>query len=188
MKTTHAAAQRRMTENLSHRWMKPVAVLLWMLTAGVLVSSIGLLLVQPWNLRRMAFEELERHGRIEIIEDRVTFVLHEPEQDRETVDDLAILLKRVRCTNLLLAGCPNLKDISGLEQLESLRSLQHIDKQVSDLSPQAGLSAMTELYLDGTPVSDLSPLAGLKKLEAIYLGKDQEVQIPDSLEKGVIRL
>ena len=37
-------------------------------------------------------------------------------------------------------------------------------KQVSDVSPLAGLTALQSLYLDGTQVSDVSPLAHIRDL------------------------
>lgn len=169
--------------------MKPVAVLLWMLTAGVVLASIGLF-AGPWYLRRVALEELKRLGEIEISEDgeKVRFSLIGPRSDRETLRDLAVLLRRVRCTDLSLGGCPSLKDITGLEQVGSLRSLTVFKTQVSDLSPLAGLSGLTKLDLRVTLVSDLSPLAGLEKFEAILLLTNQEVRIPKSLETVVTRL
>src|SRR3990170_304710 len=146
------ASQRRaapLNENLPHRWMKPVAVLLWLLTAGVVLSSIGLLLLRPWYLRHMAVAELKRHGEIEISQDNetVAFFLYEQEQDRETVADLAVLLNRVRCTNLSLDGCENLTDIQCLEQVESLRYLDLTSTGVSDVGPLAALTNLQVLSL-----------------------------------------
>ncbi len=190
------ASQRRaapLNENLPHRWMKPVAVLLWLLTAGMVLSSIWLFFVQPWYLRRMAVAELKRHGEIEISQDddSVTFILNDGEKDRETVTDLAVLLNRVRCTDLSLNGCENLKDIQCLEQVESLRyldlrrtgvsdvgplaaltNLQWLDLTVtgvSDVGPLAALTNLRRLDLDGTGVSDVGPLAALTKLQRLFL-------------------
>src|SRR3990172_5405396 len=168
------ASQRRaasMNENLADRWMKPVAVLLWLLTAGVVLSSIGLLVARPWYLRHMAIAELKRHGEIEISEDdeSVTFSLNDRERDRETVADLALLLNRVRCTNLWLDGCENLKDIQCLAQVESLRYLFLSGTGVSDVGPLAALTNLQWLGLVGTGVSDVGPLAALTNLQGLYL-------------------
>jgi len=74
-----------------------------------------------------------------------------------------------------------------VESGEEWQKQESIRSQIVDLSPLAGLSGLTELNLRGTRVSDLSPLAGLKKLESIYIRKDQEVRVPESLEKVVNR-
>ena len=79
-------------------------------------------------------------------------------------------------------------DLSPLAGLSALTELNLIGTQVSDLSPLAGLSGLTTLDIRHTKVSDLSPLAGLKNLKVIYLAKDQEMLIPDSLTKVVMRL
>ena len=147
--------------------MKPVAVLLWLLMAGVVLSSIGLLVARPWYLRHMAVAELKRHGDLEISEDddSVAFSLNEQERDRETVADLAVLLNRVRCTDLSLVGCENLKDIQCLEQVESLRYLDLDGTGVSDVGPLAALTNLQWLVLNGTGVSDVGPLAALTNLQ-----------------------
>ncbi len=160
-----------MNENLTQRWMKPVAVLFWLLTAGVVLSSIGLLVARPWYLRHMAIAELKRHGDFEISEDgeTVAFSLNDQYPDRETVADLAVLLERVCCTDLDLRGYVNLKDINGLEKVESLRTLYLADTGVSDVGPLAALTNLQRLYLSGTGVSDVGPLAALTNLQWLDL-------------------
>lgn len=55
--------------------------------------------------------------------------------------------------------------------LESLRSLDLSNTQVSDLSPLAGMTALGTLLLDNTQVSDLSPLAGMTGLESLRFSR-----------------
>ncbi len=62
-----------------------------------------------------------------------------------------------------------IKDLSPLAGLSALEQLVLNDTQVSDLSPLAGLTTLRWLWLDSTQVSDLSPLAGLTALESLYL-------------------
>src|SRR3990172_8015983 len=156
------ASQRRaarMNENLAHRWMKPVAVLLWLLTAGVVLSSIGLLVARPWYLRRMACAELKRHGDISGDGGSVAFSLDAHEPVRASVADLAVLLDRVRCTYFDFQGHENLKDINGLEKVKSLRVLDLGGTGVSDVGPLAVLTNLQWLDLTGTGGSDVGPLA-----------------------------
>ena len=52
---------------------------------------------------------------------------------------------------------------------EKFEKQQAIRKQITDLSPLAGLSGLTTLHLISTPVRDLSPLAGLSGLTTLDL-------------------
>lgn len=61
------------------------------------------------------------------------------------------------------------RDLSPLAGLRSLKDLSLDDSQASDLSPLVGLKHLQWLSLDNSQVSDLSPLAGLKKLKGISL-------------------
>ena len=63
----------------------------------------------------------------------------------------------------------NLKDLAPLAGLTALQKLDLQDTPVSDLAPLAGLTALQELYLQDTSVSDLAPLAGLTALQRLYL-------------------
>lgn len=43
------------------------------------------------------------------------------------------------------------------------------DSHVRDLSPQANLTEVQELYLDGTRLADVKPLVNLKNLRELYI-------------------
>jgi len=149
--------------------MKPVTVLLWLLTAGVGLSSIGLLVARSWYLRHRAVEELLRHGDLDFSGGSVAFSLDAQEPVRASVADLAVLLERVRCTYFDFQGHENLKDINGLEKVKSLRVLDLDGTGVSDVGPLAVLTNLQWLDLTGTGVSDVGPLAALKNLEWLDL-------------------
>ena len=73
----------------------------------------------------------------------------------------------------------NISNLTGLEHATNLRSLgldgEIVDdtrsnsNSVSDLSPLAGLTNLTELWIGGNAISDLSPLAGLTHLTWLTL-------------------
>ena len=67
-------------------------------------------------------------------------------------------------------------DLSALEPLTELRSLNLRQNEISDLSPLAGMTQMEELQLSGgsgsngnSGISDLSPLANMKNLTYLSL-------------------
>jgi Leucine-rich repeat (LRR) protein len=75
---------------------------------------------------------------------------------------------RQRITRLVFKG----KELSDLTPLAGLTALQELSldrTSVSDLAPLAGLTALQELSLDRTSVSDLVPLAGLMALQELSL-------------------
>jgi internalin A len=62
-----------------------------------------------------------------------------------------------------------LKDLTRLQALHGLHSLELSDTGVTDLSPLAGLQGLQRLRLRSTDVADLSPLAGLRGLQSLDL-------------------
>ena len=142
-------------------WLKPAAITLWLIIAGVVLWA-AVLFGGRMYLRYAAMEELKRLGTIEVKEDSVLFQVERC--DNQSLDRIAVLLGRL--------------DPSGAQTLH----LWIVDTEVSDLSPLAGLSGLTKLYLYKTSVSDLSPLAGMKELKVIGLPMAQEVRVPPSLE------
>ena len=62
-----------------------------------------------------------------------------------------------------------IRDLTPLAGLTALTSLYLVSTQVSDLTPLAGLTALTTLDLRDTQVSDLTPLAGLTALTTLDL-------------------
>ena len=81
----------------------------------------------------------------------------------------------------LNASNRQITDLTGLEQAHTLRTLSLGGKRVvgergyvnsnavSDISPLAGLTRLTELWLDNTSISDVSALAGLTQLRTLNL-------------------
>ena len=63
-----------------------------------------------------------------------------------------------------------ISDWSPLAALTQLTELYLGYTAVSDVSPLANLTQLTELHLTGTAVSDISPLAALTQLRLLYLG------------------
>ena len=69
----------------------------------------------------------------------------------------------------------NIRDLTGLEFAKNLYFLDVESNSISDISPLAGLTNLTELIKMGhNPISDISPLASLTKLRRILLN-DTEV-------------
>ena len=64
----------------------------------------------------------------------------------------------------------NISDLSPLAGLVNLRTMHFSDGNVSDLSPLAGLTNLDDLLIFSSPISDLSSLAGLTSLERITIG------------------
>ena len=97
-----------------------------------------------------------------------------------TADEMATLTR-------LDAPNSGIRDLTGLEFATSLTRLHlGIDKvegryvnsnDISDLTPLAGLTNLTQLILTNTGVSDLTPLAGLTNLTWLSLGDNSIVDL-----------
>jgi len=57
--------------------------------------------------------------------------------------------------------------------LEKVTKFELGDKQITDLTPLAGLTELEYLYLDNNQITDLAPLVGLTKLKSLLLRKNQ---------------
>ena len=88
-----------------------------------------------------------------------------------SVADMLILI-------VLFAPRGNISDLTGIEHATNLTFLSldstlvfedFIKNSVSDLSPLAGLTNLTDLWLDSNSISDISALAGLTNLESLDL-------------------
>jgi Leucine-rich repeat (LRR) protein len=77
-------------------------------------------------------------------------------------------------------------NLSPLAGLTNLWSLEFPDNQVSDLGPLSNLTALVRLYIFGNQVADLSPLSGLTNLEQL-LGADNLIVDVEPLA-GLTRL
>ena len=97
-----------------------------------------------------------------------------------TADEMATLTR-------LDAPNSGIRDLTGLEFATSLTRLHlGIDRvegryvnsnDISDLTPLAGLTNLTQLILTNTGVSDLTPLAGLTNLTRLSLGDNSIVDL-----------
>jgi internalin A len=62
-----------------------------------------------------------------------------------------------------------IKDLSGLEHVVNLESLDIQFHAITDISPIAGLTQLRGLSLGGNQIADISPLAGLTNLSSLSL-------------------
>ena len=68
-----------------------------------------------------------------------------------------------------------MSDVSPLEGLTALTTLQITRSMVSDISPLADLTSLTKLILFANEISDVSPLKGLTSLEELDLSWNDEI-------------
>ena len=90
----------------------------------------------------------------------------------------------------------NISDLTGLQHAIHLRYLNLSDElvdgkrvnsnSVSDLSPLADLTSLTDLWLESNAITDLSPLAGLVNLVELQLGGNTITDI--SSLSGLVKL
>ena len=64
------------------------------------------------------------------------------------------------------------KDLTGLEHATQLTRLVVMYKDISDISPLAGLTSLTILDLRGNNISDVTPLENLVNLEKLWLSEN----------------
>ena len=67
------------------------------------------------------------------------------------------------------ARAASINNLTGLELAINLKALDLGNNDISDISPVAGLTKLTNLNLGGNPVSNISPLTELIKLTELYL-------------------
>ena len=66
-----------------------------------------------------------------------------------------------------------LRDITAIAGLKSLKEIGLIGNQISDISPLAGLTQLEALNMSRNQISDISPLAGLMQLKTLALEGNQ---------------
>ena len=100
------------------------------------------------------------------------------EASNANISDLTGLEHATKLTRLWLGGeavgnrfvnSSSVSDLSPLEGLIHLETLELWSTSVSDLSPLAGLTNLKYLGVIGNNISDISVLAGLTNLESLYL-------------------
>ena len=87
------------------------------------------------------------------------------------IEDLTGLEYAVNLETLRLTI--EISDISPLASLTNLTELELVDNQITDISPLASLTNLTELYLQDNQISDVSPLASLTNLTILALADNQ---------------
>ena len=70
---------------------------------------------------------------------------------------------------MLWLSSNGISDLSPLADMTALTQLYLHDNGIADLSPLAGMTALTRLYLGSNGISDLSPLAGMTALTQLSL-------------------
>ncbi|WP_411678844.1 leucine-rich repeat domain-containing protein [Clostridium thailandense] len=81
-------------------------------------------------------------------------------------------------TELRLEYCEIIKDISGIENLVNLKSLDLTYSQVEDISELKGLKNLEELWLYDNKITDISALKDLTNLKNLQLYGNQITDIP----------
>ena len=71
------------------------------------------------------------------------------------------------------AGDGTISDLTPLAGLTSLTSLYLVDNQISDLTPLAGLTNLTDLTLQANQIKDVAPLGSLSNLTGLNLSSNQ---------------
>ena len=107
------------------------------------------------------------------------------------IEDLTGLEYAVNLETLRLTI--EISDISPLASLTNLTELELVDNQITDISPLASLTNLTHLALADNQISDVSPLASLTNLTELYLQNNpvktglfgRDVHVKTLMSRGV---
>ena len=101
---------------------------------------------------------------------------------RDKAPDATISVADMLTLIIFIAPNGNLSDLTGLEAATNLTLLdlgaEYVaedfinSNSISDLSPLAGLTNLTDLWLQNNSISDISAVIGLTNLEFLYLGNN----------------
>lgn len=133
------------------------------------ILALGALQYPSWQLART---------QLVIAEERVREVIASGTNNINR-NDLAALRRLPanidEIPNLLYLSAreTNLRDLSGLEGIDTLQQLDLNLTQVSDLTPLSGLPNLRLVYLHDTWIEDVDPLTTLPALERLDIGKTQ---------------
>lgn len=89
--------------------------------------------------------------------------------DNVNLDSAGIISSCHSLTNLSLESNKNLSDISFINGLDKLKSLNIAGTSVTDLAPLKTAKGISELNLSNTAINDLSSLEGLEKLNILSI-------------------
>ena len=121
------------------------------------------------NLRAVIEEALGKASGAPITADEMATLmnLHRTAESKG-ISDLTGLEFATNMRYLWLDHNKNISDLSPIAGLHDLRLLGIGDNSISDLSPLAGLTNLESINITGNKISDLSPLEGLKSLETFF--------------------
>ncbi|HBM4480345.1 TPA: leucine-rich repeat domain-containing protein, partial [Listeria innocua] len=89
---------------------------------------------------------------------------------KSSVDDTVTQAELDSCTAINTAVYKNIIDVTGIENLRNLTSLDLSGNKIVDISPVAGLVNLKSLRVDNNKeLSDISLVAGLVNLKALYI-------------------
>jgi Leucine-rich repeat (LRR) protein len=89
---------------------------------------------------------------------------------RKAVPGRHLTVSSVKTITHLQCNDCGITDLSGIEQLTSLKLLRLSRNSISDISMLSALNSLEYLYLDYNNINDLKPLAGLTSLKHLHLG------------------
>lgn len=75
-------------------------------------------------------------------------------------------------TDLYLAN-RNIKDLSGLENLTNLKSIDLSKNEITNISSLSNLTNLENLFLSYNQINDIAPLKSLPNLKILYMDKNQ---------------
>ena len=93
-------------------------------------------------------------------------------QDVRGITNLTGLEHAINLTNLTIVGSRSITDYTPLASLTNLSDLLLASNNMSDVTPLTSLTNLTRLNLDNNQISDLTPLANLTKLRKLELGSN----------------
>ncbi len=88
--------------------------------------------------------------------------------DLKTLPSEKIWSRFTKVTYLRLLDC-EVRNVSSLDVLKTLKTLRLEDNKISDVAPLASLRYLEELSLSRNKLIDLTPIAGLQYLKRLYV-------------------
>ena len=102
--------------------------------------------------------------------------------------DLPLTAAAARTLSQLTASDRRIEDLTGLEDLIGLRTVDLSFNRIEDVTPLAGLSALQALDLTANRVVDAGPLASLPALEVLVLDDNLVEEIAAFLDSPALRV
>ena len=109
-------------------------------------------------------------------------------RDALGIPDAPLLRQDVRRLTELNIADAGVTSLAGLEECVNLRGLVACGNSIADLSPLAGLTAITELDLGRNLLADLTPLAGLTAAVHVRLADNRITDVSPLAAMAVLEL